>query len=216
MKSKSNRGFTLVELMVVVAIIGICCAIVVPRLVEHKRTSDLSNLVNMVQQTVAEARNLALQTRRATVVVVSGSTKRISVNTLSGPKCGDGASQSGMAAFEYSADPYQSSASSAAMCGALVSIGDGTSCGHMDAGTTFQLCYSGSGELYFLSGSGWVRSCVCLPASCDDEGNPSGVVLRFNRFGGGASPSDCSAGALDVTRAVYAPAGGAPYSKVDL
>jgi type II secretion system protein H len=213
MKSEPNRGFTLIELMVVVTIIGICSAIVVPRLVEHKRTSDLTDVVNMVQQTVAQARTLALQTRRAAVVDVRGTSRAISVKTLAGAKCTDATAQSGMASFSYSADPYQTSNSKAVLCGATITKVSGTSCAApaVVVGSDFFLCYSGTGDLYFSADSGatWTRACLRTDTGA------TGAVLRFNRFTG-ASPANCAASPLDVTRAVMVPSGGAPYSRVDI
>jgi len=234
----------LIELMIVCAIIGICAAIVVPQLVAHKRTADLTDLVNTVQQTASEARSLALQTRRAAVLEVSEG--KIWVNTLKGPQCWDGISQTCMQTtghmssvvpeFDLNVEPYASAGT--ALCDVSVSVvtGAGTESAAcvplavVSAATPFAVCYAGNGELY-------VRPAADAGAACDDghasaglaawqrvcptigtDADSSGLVLMFNRFEAG--PGTCGpageSDVIDVTRAVYISIGGAPYSKVQL
>ena len=246
MRHPQNSAFTLVEVMIVVVIIGICAAIVAPQLVDHKRSSNLTDLVNLVQQTASQTRSLALQTRHGAVLEVSGSTGKIWVNTLSGPQCWDSISKTcvqtaGHAVvpeLDLNVEPYLSA--EAAMCGVQVQALTGAdtdtpSCDDLSLSATsdFALCYAGNGELYIRVGEDgdticsvgaagaergdWSRVC----ASTGDEGATNGAVIRFNRFDGGSG--SCAGGdggtddgVMDVTRAVYLPIGGAPYSKVEI
>ena len=44
-KLNNRKGFTLIELMIVIAIIGIICAIVIPNVITMKRKHEASNNV---------------------------------------------------------------------------------------------------------------------------------------------------------------------------
>ena len=62
-KSATERGFTLVEIMIVVAIIGLLCSIAIPSLV-HARTSSQQNAcMNNLRQIDGAAQTWALETR---------------------------------------------------------------------------------------------------------------------------------------------------------
>jgi len=248
MRHRRESGFTLIELMVCCAIIAICAAIVVPQLVSHKRTTELADLVNMVQQTASQARSLALQTRRAAVLEVSGTSDKIWINTLRGPKCWEGISQTCVQAtghktaavpeFVISEEPYASAG--AALCyvsGSTVTDpgGESPTCDALESlsgASDFGICFAGNGDLYIRpeadegaacgvgaasAGSNtWLRACPQLGT----DAGASGVVLMFNRFEGGGSglcqPDAGTPDVIDVTRAVYIPIGGAPYSRVQL
>lgn len=65
---KSSRGFSLVELMTVVAIFGVLSAIAVPRISSASRRANAPAQIARVQAFFAEARNLARRTNRCVEV----------------------------------------------------------------------------------------------------------------------------------------------------
>jgi hypothetical protein len=178
------------------------------------------------------------------VLEVSGTDRKIWINTLNGPQCWDGLSQTcvqtvgrtgDVSYFNLDAEPYASAG--AALCDVHVweVTGAGTSataCESVDglsASSSFALCYAGNGELYVRDAAdsgtvcggstaavgrdGWSRACANITGAATDV---IGATLRFNRFDGAVSDCDTATNILDVTRAVYLPMGGAPYSRVEL
>jgi prepilin-type N-terminal cleavage/methylation domain-containing protein len=236
----SAAGFSLIELMVVLIIIAIFAALAVPQLVEVHRRNKLTDLTNMVEQSAAETRTFAMQTRRGAVLEV-GTNGTIWINTLKGSDCwsdvqtrcmhnkGLDATTNYTNVFNMLEEHYVESG--AYLCGVEVATIAGDACAmnlEFFPGDAFALCYSGRGDLYVRSGEDvntacdgntvpnalqddWSRSCVIT----DQDATPyNGALLKFNRFDG--QPSNCSAVSLGVTRGVHVPVGSAPYSKVEI
>jgi prepilin-type N-terminal cleavage/methylation domain-containing protein len=62
----SNKGFTLVEIMIVVAIIGLLAAIAIPNFVRARTTSQMNACINNLRQVDGAKQQWALETKQAT------------------------------------------------------------------------------------------------------------------------------------------------------
>jgi prepilin-type N-terminal cleavage/methylation domain-containing protein len=62
---KNNKGFTLVEIMIVVAIIGLLAAIAVPNFVQARQTARTNSCINNLRLLDAAKEQLALETNMA-------------------------------------------------------------------------------------------------------------------------------------------------------
>ena len=68
MQSRKNKkaGFTLVEIMIVVAIIGLLAAIAIPNFVRARTTAQANACINNLRQIDSAKQQWALETRQAT------------------------------------------------------------------------------------------------------------------------------------------------------
>ena len=65
-KTSGKAGFTLVEIMIVVAIIGLLAAIAIPNFVKARTTSQANACINNLRQIDGAKQQWALETKQAT------------------------------------------------------------------------------------------------------------------------------------------------------
>jgi prepilin-type N-terminal cleavage/methylation domain-containing protein len=88
-KNNRNAGFTLVEIMIVVAIIGLLAAIAIPNFVKARTTSQKNACINNLRQIDGAVQQFALEQKKAAAdKVVEGDVTPYLKNLLACPAGG--------------------------------------------------------------------------------------------------------------------------------
>ncbi len=179
MAKNKQHGFSLIELMVVVLIIGVFAAMTIPSITTVMHRNALSELTNAAQEAGINVRSWTMQTRQASVLEVRHD--KAWINLLAGSYCNDERplarrcmspeDSSGLGEIVFSEVKNVINAG-AAVCGGSVLTLAGDSCTlavALDRSDGFALCYSGNGELYYRLGADDAVACTQDPAQPSDD-----------------------------------------------
>ncbi|MBN2342678.1 MAG: type II secretion system protein [Deltaproteobacteria bacterium] len=181
MKKKMNRGFTLLELMIVVVMVAILAAVTVPKMMQVSSRNKLGEVTNLFQETMAEARALAMKTRQAVVVEVRSN--QLWVNMLAGTECNGPIENDGAADTKRCIQLIDSLGSNVvnlalpeytnagvAMCDIRVAVLDAGACSteNITIGDAFALCYNGTGQLWARTDPDKATNTACGDSSAPD------------------------------------------------
>ena len=86
-KTNSKAGFTLVEIMIVVAIIGLLAAIAIPNFVRARETAQTNACINNLRQIDGAVQQWALESRAASGAAVSSDNCRLYLKGNVMPTC---------------------------------------------------------------------------------------------------------------------------------
>ena len=86
-KTSRHRGFTLVEIMIVVAIIGLLCAIAIPNFVRARNTSQRNTCINNLRQVDSAKHEWALENRKSDTDTPTSDDLKVYINKNAFPSC---------------------------------------------------------------------------------------------------------------------------------
>ena len=217
------HGFTLVELMVVVVIIGVFAGVMAASVGGVSRRQALVRATSQIREAGIRVRDLAMQTRQATVLEVDVHNGVVDywINVLGDPDCSStvlqrrclapaaGTPRKGSTATQNGWEVKHSESFSMSGAGSPPCTNKTVFAGQNGP---FAICYSGSGHLFWRVGT-QANSGVCSGAEtvlgASAWSRACSVTMILNR-------EDSTGTKLDVDRHIVFPDNAAPFSRIDL